>query len=103
MEDLFRKAMDGILEKVALQEIRKVIRGKDKESVKLEKIVTIVHSYEDDAERAELEAERRAIEEDEEKLRREKVNDIFDGIKEPLDKMFDWTGEVTASDNGRKD
>lgn len=50
MSELYTKAMQGIGEKVALQEIRKVIRGKDKEPEKLDKIIGIVHAFEEDAE-----------------------------------------------------
>ena len=97
MKDLFREAMDGIGQRVALQEIRKVIRGKDAEKVKLGKICDIVHSYEEDAEAAELAAERRAIEEDEAQMRREKINDMFDGMIEPLNKLT-----IRKGDSGDK-
>lgn len=80
MEDLYRSAMDGIGQKVALQEIRKVIRGNKPAGVKLELIVRIIHSYEDDVERAELEAERRAIEVESADIQRERINEMFDGL-----------------------
>lgn len=89
LEDLYRNAMDGIFQKVALQEIRKVIRGNKPEGVKLELIATIIHSYEDDVERAELEAERRAIEADEEALRHEKIDEMFEDMAPPFDKLID--------------
>ena len=93
MSELYRAAMDGVYQKTAMQAIRKVIRGKDPEGVKLEKLVEIVHAYEDDAEQAELAAERRAIEEDEAKLRREKIDEMFDDMAEPLNKLTIRKGE----------
>lgn len=84
MKNLFDEAMSGIGEKVALQEIRKVLRGKDNDKVKLEAVVSIVHTYEDYAERAELDAERRAIEADEAEMRRERINDMFDEMAKPV-------------------
>ena len=89
MKNLFDEAMNGIGEKVALQEIRKVLRGKLPEKDKLKAVVEIVHTYEDYAERQELEAERRAIEADEAEMRREKVNEMFEGMAAPLDKLMD--------------
>lgn len=87
-ENLYRNAMEGIASKMALQSIRKVIRdGEINDVAKLNIIMSIVHDYEDDKEQAELQAERRAIEEDEEKLRREKVDDMFDGMAAGLDKL----------------
>ena len=87
IEDLYRNAMDGIRQKVAMQEIRKVIRGNKPEGVKLELIVGIIHSYEDDVECEELEAERRAIEADEAKMQREKIDEMFDEMAAPLNKL----------------
>lgn len=87
MKNLFREAMDGIGQKVAMQEIRKLIRSSKPEKEKLELIIGIVHAYEEDAERAELEAERRAIEEEEEAERRESIHEMFEGMKAPLDKL----------------
>ena len=87
MNDLYRDAMAGIREKVAMQEIRKVVRGKDKETEKLAKVVGIIHSYEEDAELAKEEAERREIEADEAALRNEKVQEMFDDMVEPLNKL----------------
>jgi predicted transcriptional regulator len=86
-KDLYREAMDGIFQEVALKAIRKVIRGKEPEKEKLAKIVTIIHSYEDDVEQAELAAERRAIQEEEEQDRKERIADMFDGMKAPLDEL----------------
>lgn len=93
MEDLYRAAMDGIRQKVAMQEIRKVIRGNKPEGVKLELIVGIIHGYEEDTESAELEAERRAIETEEAESRREKINEMFEDMTEPLDKLTIRKGE----------
>jgi len=88
-EDLYRTAMDGICQKVALQEIRKVIRGNKPEGVKLEQIVSIIHGYEEDMEQRERDAERRAIEEEEEAERRERSEEFFEGLTAPLDKLMD--------------
>jgi len=87
MNDLYRDAMAGIREKVAMQEIRKVVRGKDKETEKLAKVVGIVHAYEEDAELAKEEAERREIEAEEAALRNEKVQEMFDDMVQPLSKL----------------
>ena len=87
VEDLYRNAMDGIAQKVALQEIRKVIRGNKPEGVKLELIVGIVHGYEEDMEQRELDAERRAIEADEAQMRREKIDEMFEDMAAPLEKL----------------
>ena len=88
MKNLFDEAMNGIGEKVALQEIRKVLRGKLPEKDKLKAVVEIIHTYEDYAERQELEAERRAIEADEAEMRREKVDDLFAEMAAPVDKLM---------------
>lgn len=88
MKNLFDEAMNGIGEKVALQEIRKVLRGKLPEKDKLKAVVIIVHTYEDYAERQELEAERRAIEADEAEMRREKINEMFENMAAPVDKLM---------------
>lgn len=87
MKNLFDEAMNGIGEKVALQEIRKVLRGKLPEKDKLKAVVEIVHTYEDYAERQELEAERRAIEADEAEMRREKINEMFENMAPDFDKL----------------
>ena len=93
-ENLYRNAMEGIASKMALQSIRKVIRdGEIYDVAKLNIIMSIVHDYEDDKWQAEMQAERRAIEEDEEKLRREKVEDLFDGMAAGLDKLTIRKGE----------
>ena len=87
MKNLFDEAMNGIGEKVALQEIRKVLRGKLPEKDKLKTVVEIVHTYEDYAERQAIETERRAIEADEAEMRREKINDMFEGMMQPFDNL----------------
>jgi len=99
MSELYRKAMDGIFVTVAMQEIRKVVRSKDPDQQKLEKIVGIVHEYEEDAEQAELAAERRAIEADEAEMRRKRINDMFDEMQAPLDKLVMLT---TDTGGGKK-
>ena len=99
MSELYRKAMDGIFVTVAMQEIRKVVRSKGPDQQKLEKIVGIVHEYEEDAEQAELAAERRAIEADEAEMRRERINDMFEEMQAPLDKLVLTT---TGTGGGKK-
>ena len=99
MKDLFREAMDGIGQKVAMQEIRKLIRSSKPEKEKLELIIGIVHAYEEDAEIAEREAERRAIEEEEAAERRESINEMFEGMAAPLDKLVMTT---TGTGGGKK-
>jgi hypothetical protein len=93
MKNLFDEAMNGIGEKVALQEIRKVLRGKLPEKQKLEAVVDIVHTYEDYAECHELEVERRALEADEAEMRRQKVDDLFEDLKPDFDKLTIRKGE----------
>lgn len=93
-ENLYRNAMDGIASKMALQSIRKVIRDSGTNDVaKLNIIMSIVHDYEDDKERAELEAERRAIEEDEAQMRREKIDEMFENMAPDFDKLTIRKGE----------
>jgi len=88
-ENLYRDAMEGIASKMALQSIRKVIRdGEINDVAKLNIIMSIVHDYEDDKERAELEAERRAIEADEARMRREKIDEMFEDMAAPIDKLM---------------
>ena len=87
MKNLFDEAMNGIGEKVALQEIRKVLRGKLPEKQKLEAVVDIVHTYEEYHEQQELAAERRAIEADEAEMQREKINEMFEGWKPDFEKL----------------
>ena len=99
MSELYRKAMDGIFVTVAMQEIRKVVRGKDTDQQKLKQIIGIVHEYEEDAEQAELAAERRAIEADEAEMRRERINDMFEEMQAPLDKLVMTT---TGTGGGKK-
>lgn len=87
MESAYRIEMKGIQDKMAMQAIRKIIRLGDSDSDKLQAICSVIHDYEDDVERAELEAERRAIEADEAKMRREKIDEMFDGMTEGLEKL----------------
>lgn len=88
MKNLFDEAMNGIGEKVALQEIRKILRGKLPEKDKLKAVVEIVHTYEDYAERHELEVERREIEAEEAQMRREKIDEMFTEMAAPVDKLM---------------
>lgn len=88
MSEIYRRAMDGIGQKVAMQAIRAVVRKREgTDAVKLQQIIEIVHDYEQDAEEAYLAAERRAIEADEAKMRREKIDEMFEGMTEPLEKL----------------
>lgn len=87
MEDLYRKAMNGIGIKVAMQEIRKVTRGKLNDGEKLAAIMGIVDSYKEDWERNNAEQERRELLEEEERMRKEKIDDMFEGMTEGLDKL----------------
>ena len=86
-ESAYRLEMKGIQDKMAMQAIRKIIRGNDTDPEKLKAICQVIHDYEDDVERAELDEERRAIEADEAELRFEKVNEMFEGITEPLEQL----------------
>ena len=88
-EDLYRNAMKGIRQKVAMQEIRRVIRTDKADCEKLAAILDIIHAYEEDLEVAYREDERRAIEADEAEMRREKVNEMFEDMAAPLDKLMD--------------
>jgi len=84
----YNKAMNGIREKMALQSIRKVIRdGNINDTAKLNIIMAIVHDFEEDKEQAELVEERRAIEADEAELRRARIDDMFENMTEPLEKL----------------
>lgn len=87
-ENLYRAAMEGIACKMALQSIRKVIRDSETNDVaKLNIIMSIVHDYEDDKERAELEAERRAIQAEEKEFQDARTNVFFGNMDEALDKL----------------
>ena len=97
MKNLFDEAMSGIGEKVALQEIRKVLRGKLPVKQKLDAIVDIVYTYTDYKERQQLEAERRAIQAEEEDARKQRVDELFDGLKEDMDKLTIRKGEQDES------
>ena len=98
-ENPYRTAMEGIACKMALQSIRKVIRDSETNDVaKLNIIISIVHDYEDDKERAELEAERRAIEADEAQMRREKIDEMF----ENMEPDFDGLESALHGKGGRK-
>ena len=93
MESVYRKEMKDIQGKMAIQVIRKIIRGNDPDFEKLEAICRVVHDYEDDMERAAIDEERRAIEADEADMRREKINDMFDGMTEGLDSLTIHKGD----------
>ena len=88
-ESPYTAAMKGIRTKIAMQAIRKMIREDDTDENKLAGIIAVVHEYEDDQERAELEAERKAIEADEAEMQREKINEMFEDMAAPLDKLMD--------------
>jgi hypothetical protein len=93
MANLFDKAMEGIGEKVALQEIRKVLRGKLPEKQKLDAVVDIVTTYQEYVEREYREAERRALEADEAQMQREKIDEMFENMKPDFDKLTIRKGE----------
>ena len=84
MANLFDKAMEGIGEKVALQEIRKVLRGKLPEPAKLESIISIVETYEQYRHRTYLDAEDRALQEEENEMRKQRMDDALEEMLEPL-------------------
>lgn len=84
MKNLFDEAMSGIGEKVALQEIRKVLRGKGKDDEKLKSIVSIVETYSDYAARRDLDAEDRELKEEEAQLRRERDQEALEGMMDRL-------------------
>ena len=87
-KNLYRAEMEGIAGKIALQSIRKVLRDPGiHDTAKLNIIMSVIHDYENDKEEAELAAERRAIEEDEAQMRREKIDEWFDGMAAPMDKL----------------
>jgi len=87
-ENPYRAEMKNIGYRVAMQSIRKVVRDpKTNDVAKLNIIMAIVHDFEEDLEAAELAEERRAIEADEAEMRKQKVDDLFDGMKEPMDKL----------------
>lgn len=48
MADIYRDAMDGICVKIAMQSIRKIIRGKGTEKEKLDEIICVTQEYEYD-------------------------------------------------------
>ena len=88
VESAYRIEMKGIQDKMAMQAIRKIIRLGDTDADKLKAICSVIHDYEDDVERAELDAERRAIEADEAALRREKIDEMFEGMAAPLNNLM---------------
>ena len=84
----YSTAMEGIRYKVAMQSIRKVIRDNATNDVaKLNIIMSIVHDFEEDLENAELESERKAIREDEAQMRREKIDEMFENMAAPMEKL----------------
>ena len=84
----YREEMKNIGYKVAMQSIRKVVRDpKTNDVAKLNIIMSIVHDFEEDLEAAEEAEERRAIREDEDQMRREKIDDLFTGVAATLDKV----------------
>ena len=88
MENPYRNAMSGIREKMALQSIRKVIRDSEtNDTAKLNIIMAIVHDFEEDKEQAEDAEERRAMEEERAEEQREKINEMFENMTAPLDKL----------------
>lgn len=88
-QDLYMEAMTGIRETVAMQAIRKVIRSKDADTVKLDSVIAIVHSYERDAEIAAEDAERREYEAEEEERRLEESRENVERMMAPLNNLMD--------------
>ena len=84
MQNLFDAAMNGIGEKIAIQEIRKVMRGKDNVNTKLEKVISIVETYQDYAHRQAMDAEDRELKAEEEELRKQRMDDALDELMAPL-------------------
>ena len=87
MKDMYWEAMDGIRETVAMQAIRKVIRSKDADKTKLTKVISIVHSYEEDAEKAEWDAERREEEAYQEEQSRAERQEAFENMMRPMNEL----------------
>ena len=87
MESVYRKEMKDIQGKMAMQVIRKIIRGNDPDFEKLEAICRVIHDYEYDIEFRTALEEREAIEADEAEMRQEKIENMFDGMTEGLDKL----------------
>lgn len=87
MSELFAKAMQGIEEKVAMQEIRKVIRGKDPDYLKLDAIIGIVHAFEEEFELAGKILEEREMKAEEEEMRKQRSEEMFEAMTEPLNKL----------------
>ena len=78
IETPYRAEMKNIGYKVAMQSIRKIVRDPSANDIaKLNIIMAIVHEFEDDLEEAELAEERRAIEADEAKIRKDRMDDLF--------------------------
>ena len=78
IETPYRAEMKNIGYKVAMQSIRKIVRDPSANDIaKLNIIMAIVHEFEDDLEAAELAEERRAIEADEAKIRKDRMDDLF--------------------------
>ena len=75
MKNLFDAAMEGIGEKVALTAIRKVVRSNDNTQAKLEKIISIVETYQDYAHRQSMDAENRELQAEERAMRYEMGGD----------------------------
>ena len=82
----YREEMKNIAYTVAMRSIRKVIRDSDtNDTAKLNIIMAIIHDFEEDLETAENTEERRAIQEDEAQMQREKINEMFEDMTAPLD------------------
>ena len=78
IETPYRAEMKNIGYNVAMQSIRKIVRDpKTNDVAKLNIIMSIVHEFEEDLEAAELAEERRAIEADEAKLRKDRMDNLF--------------------------
>lgn len=83
----YKTAMSGIRVKIAMQAIRKIIREDDTDENKLSGIIAVVHEYEEDRDRA-IEAEMKAEDERmEAEERHERINEMFEDMKAPLEKL----------------
>lgn len=95
MNNEYESLRAGFEYKVALQAIRKVIRSSDTDDIqKVKDIVGIVHSFEDDLESAELAAERRATAADEAEFRRQKIDEMFEGMAAPVMEALTLKGDA---------
>lgn len=53
MADIYRDAMLGICDRIAMQSIRKIIRGNGSDKEKLQEIICVVEEYKQDMKKEE--------------------------------------------------